>query len=545
MNDIYAFANLHTDLHDDHILQLAHRLLDNGIDVYDLDLDEEAEIAEEIEEQERGSIRENTQIYMRDVGDYDLLTREQEVAYAQNMNAAMRNAQAAIAPLRPVNERALALFRNHSESTQLNRLLVGFLDPVDNLPEVVQVDPDSEQPTREDHLDNGKASERIKHLNDVSTEYFQTHVDLRTSGQQTALEDAFCDFRFTTNHYTALLDLFADVVKSIDNEIAHAKSVCATAGVSNKTFTDSVLPRLTTYLLSDDRIEFEPEVLSNLRAHAHVFDRVRRALKSIEQRSELSYIEILDRNQRLAQAIRDYRAAKNDLVTGNLRLVMRVAQNYNNQGAFLLDLVQEGNLGLLRAVDRYDYTRGFKFSTYATWWIRQAITQALNEFSRIVKLPTSLTLSIRKVSRARNRLSQIFGRDPTLSELADDVGLSLQQVRDVVQYEHNAISIDEPNSEDDDSTLVESLVSEIVPTPEQIALQEGMRHAVQLTLADLTTRETQILALRYGIGRNSEMSTAEVAQELGISSNRVRQVAMKALRRLRQPRYADLLEPYL
>ena len=545
MNDIYAFANLHTDLHDDHILQLAHRLLDNGIDVYDLDLDEEAEIAEEIEEQERGSIRENTQIYMRDVGDYDLLTREQEVAYAQNMNAAMRNAQAAIAPLRPVNERALALFRNHSESTQLNRLLVGFLDPVDNLPEVVQVDPDSAQPTREDHLDNGKASERIKHLNDVSTEYFQTHVDIRTSGQQTALEDAFCDFRFTTNHYTALLDLFADVVKSIDNEIAHVKSVCATAGVSDKTFTNSVLPRLTTHLLSDDRIEFEPEVLSNLRAHAHVFDRVRRALKSIEQRCELSYIEILARNQRLAQAIRDYRAAKNDLVTGNLRLVMRVAQNYNNQGAFLLDLVQEGNLGLLRAVERYDYTRGFKFSTYATWWIRQAITQALNEFSRIVKLPTSLTLSIRKVSRARNRLSQIFGRDPTLSELADDVGLSLQQVRDVVQYEHNAISIDEPNSEDDDSTLVESLVSEIVPTPEQIALQEGMRHAVQLTLADLTTRETQILALRYGIGRNSEMSTAEVAQELGISSNRVRQVAMKALRRLRQPRYADLLEPYL
>ncbi len=541
MNDICAFARLHTDLHDEQYTELAHRLIEIGIDVFDFEREQEAQIVEEIEERERGSIRENTQIYMRDVGEYELLSREDELAYARAMNEAMSEALAAIAPVKPVNDRCRKLMTSHVDNGQLGRLLAGFLDHVEVLPEVDRPDTNGNNGEREDPLDHKIARRRIQRFHKASAEYFAT----RTNEQQIGVEESLRLFKFATNHYTSLLDIFKDVVTSIENVIARVRSICLTAGVSDAEELERICAGLTAVRLADEFVDLPSAVQSNLNAHMHVIERARAKLHAIETQCDLPYVEILERDRRLDNAIQRFRIAKNGLVSGNLRLVMRVAQNYSNHGAFLLDLVQEGNLGLIRAAEKYDYTRGFKFSTYATWWIRQAITQALNEFGRTVKLPASLTQAIRNVGRAKMRLTQILARDPTLGELADETGLSVQQVRDVVLYEHNAISIDEPNNDEDDTTLADTLISESVPSPEQMALEQGLRDAVELTLADLTTRETQILSLRYGIGRTSDMSTAEIAQELGISSNRVRQITVKALRRLRQPRYTPLLEPYL
>ncbi|MCY4130267.1 MAG: sigma-70 family RNA polymerase sigma factor [Gammaproteobacteria bacterium] len=545
MMDICAFARLHTDLHDEQYTDLAHRLIEIGIDVYDFESDQEAQIVEEIEERERGSIRENTQIYMRDVGEFDLLSRDDELTYARAMNQAMSEALATIAPVKSVNLQCRKLITSHVEKGQLNRLFAGFLDHVEDLPEVERPTANGNNTEREDSLDPELIRRRIQLFESVSDEYFGLPVNKRTNEQQIAVEESFRFFKFATNHYTSLLDTFKAVVRSIESAIARVRSICLTAGVSDPMFLERIFPHLTTLRLSEVIADFPEEIQTYLKAHMHVFDRVDRSLKTLEKQCDLSYIELLERDQLLNSAIRRFREAKNGLVSGNLRLVMRVAQTYSNHGALLLDLIQEGNLGLIRAAEKYDYTRGFKFSTYATWWIRQAITQALNEFGRTVKLPASLTQAIRSVGRAKMRLTQVLGRDPKLGELAEDTGLSVQQVRDVLLYEHNAISIDEPNNDEDDTTLVDTLISESVPSPEQLALEQGLRDAVELTLADLTTRETQILSLRYGIGRTSDMSTAEIARELGISSNRVRQITVKALRRLRQPRYTPLLEPYL
>lgn len=545
MTDVYAFARLHTDLHDEQYAELAHRLIDIGIDVYDFDRDQEAQIVEEIEERERGTIRENTQLYMRDVGEYDLLAREEELAFARAMNEAMSAALAAIAPVLDVNVRCRELISLHESNGQLNRLIAGFLDHVEELPDVERPTANGDSNEREDPVDQNVAKHRIQLFKEASDAYFGIPRSERTNEQRIAIEESFRYFKFATNHYTSLLDIFKEAVSSIENEIARVKSICLTAGVSDPTFRKQFSHRLTAHRLTEVIVKLSPEVQTNLNAHMHVIERTRETLRSIEKQCDLSYVEILERDRRLNNAIQKFRTAKNDLVSGNLRLVMRVAQTYSNHGALLLDLIQEGNLGLIRAAEKYDYTRGFKFSTYATWWIRQAITQALSEFGRTVKLPASLTQAIRTVGRAKTRLTQVLGRDPKLGELANETGLSVQQVRDVVLYEHNAISIDEPNNDEDDTSLVDTLISESIPSPEQMALEQGLRDAVELTLADLTTRETQILSLRYGIGRTSDMSTAEIAKELGISSNRVRQITVKALRRLRQPRYTPLLEPYL
>ncbi len=545
MNDICAFARLHTDLHDEQYSELAHRLIEIGIDVVGFERDEEARIVEEIEERERGSVRENTQIYMRDVGGFNLLSRDEELAYARAMNAAMSEALAAIAPVKCVNERSRELMTRHLENGQLNRLFAGFLDHVEDLPEVERPNGNSGNNEREDPINQETLRQRIKLFESTSAAYFATPENKRKRELRTGLEDSFRLFKFATNHYTALLDTFKDLVAKTENALARVKSICLTAGMSDTAYLEYIQPRLTMHPLGDVIDDLPIDERRNLIAHMHIIERSHRTLHTVEKQSGLTYVEILGRDRLLSDAIRKFRIAKNGLISGNLRLVMRVAQTYSSHGAFLLDLIQEGNLGLIRAAEKYDYTRGFKFSTYATWWIRQAITQALNEFGRTVKLPTSLTQSIRTVGRARMRLTQTLGREPKLGELADETGLSVQQVRDVVLYEHNAVSIDEPNSDEDDTTLVDTLVSESVPSPEQLALEQGLRDAVELTLADLTTRETQILSLRYGIGRTSDMSTAEIARELGISSNRVRQITVKALRRLRQPRYTPLLEPYL
>jgi len=545
MNDICAFARLHTDLHDEHYSELAHRLIEIGIDVVGFERDEEARIVEEIEERERGSVRENTQIYMRDVGGFNLLSRDEELAYARTMNAAMSEALAAIAPVKCVNERSRELMTTHLKNGQLNRLFAGFLDHVEELPKVERPNGNSSNSEREDPIDQEVLRQRIKLFESTSATFFATPQNKRKQEQRIKLEDSFRLFKFSTIHYTALLDIFKDLVAKTENSLTRVKSICLTAGISNSTYHEYIQPRLTVLPFRDVIADLPNDERKNLIAHMHIIERSHRSLLAAEKQSEMTYVEILERDRLLSDAIRKFRVAKNGLVSGNLRLVMRVAQTYSSHGAFLLDLIQEGNLGLIRAAEKYDYTRGFKFSTYATWWIRQAITQALNEFGRTVKLPTSLTQSIRTVGRARMRLTQTLGRDPKLGELADETGLSVQQVRDVVLYEHNAVSIDEPNSDEDDTTLVDTLVSESVPSPEQLALEQGLRDAVELTLADLTTRETQILSLRYGIGRTSDMSTAEIARELGISSNRVRQITVKALRRLRQPRYTPLLEPYL
>lgn len=545
MADICAFARLHTDLHDEQYAELAHRLIEIGIDVYDFERDQEVQIVEEIEERERGTIRENTQLYMRDVGEYDLLSREDELTFAREMNGAMSEALATIAPILPVNNRSRELMSSHLSNGQLNRLIAGFLDHVEDLPDVERPSANGSSNEREDPLDQVTAKHRIRLFEEASDEYFSTPSNKRTSQQRIAIEESFRFFKFATNHYTALLDIFKKAVNTIQDAIARVESICLTAGVSDRTFREQFRHRLTAHRLTEVIIDLPTEVQTNLNAHMHIIERTREKLRTVERQCDLSYVEILERDRLLSSAIQRFRKAKNDLVSGNLRLVMRVAQTYINHGALLLDLIQEGNLGLIRAAEKYDYTRGFKFSTYATWWIRQAITQALNEFGRTVKLPASLTQSIRTVGRAKMRLTQILGRDPKLGELAKETGLSVQQVRDVVLYGHSAVSIDEPNNDEDDTSLVDTLISESVPTPEQMALEQGLRNAVELTLADLTTRETQILSLRFGIGRTADMSTAEIARELGISSNRVRQITMKALRRLRQPRYTPLLEPYL
>lgn len=545
MNDICSYARLHTDLQEAQFAELAYQLIEMGIDVDDLEGLEEAQIVDEIEERERGSIRENTQIYMRNVGDHRLLTRDEELECARTMNEGMSDVLAVLAPVKLINDMVRELFKSHVEPNRLVRILNGFLDHVDELPEIVHVPGQQKTETTKMPYDYELALRRIEQFEIASEGFFNRPRSKRGTKRLIALEESFRFFKLATNHYNELLDEFEELVFKTNKTLHHIKVICIAAGVEDALFESKISRRLTDRRLADVLTQLPKNVQAGLNAHMHEIERLREALRRIEARTSLTYGELLARQKQLEKAIGKYQDAKNKLIEGNLRLVMRVAQTYSAHGTFFLDLVQEGNLGLMRAAEKYDYTRGFRFSTYATWWIRQAVTQALNKSGRTVKLPANLTQAIRTVGRARMRLMQIHQREPSLDELAMETGLSVRTIRDVMLYEHSTLSIDEPMGEEDDMTLVDTLVSDSVPSPEQLAVDTGLQNAVELTLAELTTRETQILSLRFGIGRTADMTTGEIAQELGISSDRVRQITAKALRRLRQPRYAPLLEPYL
>ena len=328
MADIYAFSRLHTDLHDEQYVDLAHRLIEIGIDVYDFESNQEAQIVEEIEERERGSIRENTQIYMRDVGEYDLLSRDDELTYARAMNQAMSDALASIAPVKSVNLQSRKLISSHVENDQLNRLLAGFLDHVEDLPEVERPKDNGSSNEREDSLDRELARRRIQLFESASDEYFALPVNKRTSEQQITVEESFRFFKFHNKPlYIAFWTPLRRAVRSIESAIARARSICLTAGISDSAFLGSIYPRLTAPQVSDVIVDFPVEIQANLKAHMHVIERVHKSLKTIEEQCDLSYIELLERDQLLNSAIQRFREAKNALVSGNLRLVMRVAQN--------------------------------------------------------------------------------------------------------------------------------------------------------------------------------------------------------------------------
>ena len=545
LNDVLAFARLHTALNDEQHDELINLLLERGIQVIDQDAMEEAAAAEELETRESGFVRDNNQIYMLDVSHHELLSREEELEYARGMNQGMSDMLATIVQLRPIARSVHETFQIYQKQNRLHTLISGYLDPVEELPTVSQTANADSDETAEQKFDHKRATKRIRQYNRAYESFTRRSGSSPTQSARDAISDAVRYFKFSANVYQELEGRFDTTLEELKRHENRIRRTFARVGEEDERFVDDVIEQLSREPFHTVLTSLTPLLRRALVEETASLSRSAMAIKAILEECGLSLQELELLATQVHIARRHYQDALNGLVSGNLRLVISVAQRYQNQGVALLDLVQEGNLGLIRAAEKFDYTRGFRFSTYATWWIRQAVSRAITEMSRTVRLPASLNQAMRTVTRILSRLSQQLGREPTLQEIAQEGGLAIEQVRDVVAFEQNSISIDTPVNDDDDTTLAELLVSDQLPTPEELALQDGLRKAVELTLADLTTREAQILMLRFGIGRHGEFSATQIAQELNVSADRVRQVTAKAIRRLRQPRYTPLLEPYI
>ncbi len=273
----------------------------------------------------------------------------------------------------------------------------------------------------------------------------------------------------------------------------------------------------------------------------NVDDSVRMYLKEIGKISLLN----AEQERELAQRMQDGDIeAKNTLVESNLRLVVSIAKKYMNRGLSLLDLIQEGNIGLIKAVDKFDYSKGFKFSTYATWWIRQAITRAIADQARTIRIPVHMVETINKLTRVQRQLIQDLGREPTIDELAEKMGMTVDKIKDIQRISQDPVSIDKPVGEEEDSHLVDFIPSDEYVSPDDEVSRELLKEDLIKVLDLLTEREAKVIRLRFGLDDDKQRTLEEVGRSLGVTRERIRQIEAKAIRKLGRSSYAKRLEGY-
>ncbi len=268
-------------------------------------------------------------------------------------------------------------------------------------------------------------------------------------------------------------------------------------------------------------------------------------LIAIQDASGLSIGEIKEINRRMSIGEAKARRAKKEMVEANLRLVISIAKKYTNRGLQFLDLIQEGNIGLMKAVDKFEYRRGYKFSTYATWWIRQAITRSIADQARTIRIPVHMIETINKLNRIARQMLQEMGREPTPEELAVRMEMPEDKVRKVLKIAKEPISMETPIGDDEDSHLGDFIEDNSIPSPNDAAAMEGLREATQGVLSGLTPREAKVLRMRFGIDMNTDHTLEEVGKQFDVTRERIRQIEAKALRKLRHPSRSEQLRSFL
>ncbi|HEC84961.1 MAG TPA: RNA polymerase sigma factor RpoD, partial [Thioploca sp.] len=282
-----------------------------------------------------------------------------------------------------------------------------------------------------------------------------------------------------------------------------------------------------------------------LKQHQGELVRAQGKLIELERQSRLKIVEIKDIHRRMSIGEAKARRAKKEMIEANLRLVISIAKKYTNRGLQFLDLIQEGNIGLMKAVDKFEYRRGYKFSTYATWWIRQAITRSIADQARTIRIPVHMIETINKLNRVSRQILQEKGRDPTPDELSERLGMPEEKVRKVLKIAKEPISMETPIGDDDDSHLGDFIEDTSLPAPLDAATFEGLRRATQEMLYSLTQREAKVLRMRFGIDMNTDHTLEEVGKQFDVTRERIRQIEAKALRKLRHPSRSEQLRSFI
>jgi RNA polymerase primary sigma factor len=513
-------------------------------------------------ENEAGRTTDPVRMYMREMGTVDLLTREGEIVIAKRIEEGIRDVLNAVAYFPGTTDTILELYdASQEEEGELTNVLIGFLDPVENVVPAAQVVPGAKKETDDDEEEEKKgpdpelAAERFEILR---KQMKKTERVVKKHGRESkqaekelvALGEAFQFFKLVPKHY----DKIVQQVRVVNMQVRRAERLIVNtcvrqAKMPRKAFLEKFTGKETDLKWVQKQIKAGHEGLKNFE------DEIVRSQKRIRHACEatgLSCAEMKDINRRMSIGEAKARRAKKDMVEANLRLVISIAKKYTNRGLQFLDLIQEGNIGLMKAVDKFEYRRGYKFSTYATWWIRQAITRSIADQARTIRIPVHMIETINKLSRVSRQMLQEMGRDPTPEELGERMEMPEDKVRRVLKIAKEPISMETPIGDDEDSHLGDFLdsnnnlgESSAVGSPLDTATDEGLREATRGILSGLTAREAKVLRMRFGIDMNTDHTLEEVGKQFDVTRERIRQIEAKALRKLRHPTRSDHLKTFL
>jgi RNA polymerase primary sigma factor len=512
-------------------------------------------------ENESGRTTDPVRMYMREMGTVELLTREGEIVIAKRIEEGIRDVLHALAGFPGTVDRILDVYdQSQTEEGKLADMLVGFLDPTEFVKPAAQVVPGEVKKTDdEEEEDKGpdpvKAAERFEALRKQQKKTERVIKKDGRDNKSVAKELVLLGESF---EYFKLVPKFYDEVVEMAR-VAHLQIRRQERQIMNTSVRRGKMPRkvfLEQFSNSEGDLKWvDKQIKAGHKGLIEFRDDILRAQKRIRQVSEstgLAVMEIKDINRRMSIGEAKARRAKKDMVEANLRLVISIAKKYTNRGLQFLDLIQEGNIGLMKAVDKFEYRRGYKFSTYATWWIRQAITRSIADQARTIRIPVHMIETINKLSRISRQMLQEMGREPTPEELGVRMEMSEEKVLRVLKIAKEPISMETPIGDDEDSSLGDFLDSDSnlgegasMGSPVDTATAEGLREATRGILSGLTAREAKVLRMRFGIDMNTDHTLEEVGKQFDVTRERIRQIEAKALRKLRHPTRSDHLRSFL
>ncbi|MBB3048118.1 RNA polymerase primary sigma factor [Litorivivens lipolytica] len=507
-------------------------------------------------ESEAGRTTDPVRMYMREMGTVELLTREGEIVIAKRIEEGIREVMSALAYFPGAVDSVLTEYdKVATEERRLADIISGYLDPADDVPTPAEVAAAnaaaSNSDDDDDNTDSGpdpeEAARRFgeirKHMNAVAKSVDKHgRYSKQTAKELAKLAESFKYLKLTPQIFEPLTASVRNTLNDIRVLEREVMRMCVVDGkMDRKVFIRDFQGNET----NTDWLKSHFKAYPELEKISEDIIKLQKKISLVEAGYDLTIADIKEINRRMSIGEARARRAKKEMVEANLRLVISIAKKYTNRGLQFLDLIQEGNIGLMKAVDKFEYRRGYKFSTYATWWIRQAITRSIADQARTIRIPVHMIETINKLNRISRQMLQEMGREPTPEELGERMDMPEDKVRKVLKIAKEPISMETPIGDDEDSHLGDFIEDNTISSPVDSATGEGLRESTRDVLAGLTAREAKVLRMRFGIDMNTDHTLEEVGKQFDVTRERIRQIEAKALRKLRHPTRSDHLRSFL
>ncbi|OXS01338.1 RNA polymerase sigma factor RpoD [Shewanella algae] len=544
-------------------------------DSTDEDAAEEAAAALASVESELGRTTDPVRMYMREMGTVELLTREGEIQIAKRIEEGINTVQSSVAEYPQAIAMILEQFDQfEAEEIRLSDIISGFVNPDeddvgpsathigselsdDDLDDEDDMDDDDEDDDSDSEDEGSKgpdpeeARERFGQLRTVYENSLKL-IELKGRDHPESVAalfhigEIFKEFRLVPKQFDRLVKSMRSMMDKVRVQERLILKLCVEqAKMPKKNFVKLFTGNETDISWFNAEMNSGKPYAEGLKMVEEDVLRCRAKLEAIEAETGLSIASIKDINRRMSIGEAKARRAKKEMVEANLRLVISIAKKYTNRGLQFLDLIQEGNIGLMKAVDKFEYRRGYKFSTYATWWIRQAITRSIADQARTIRIPVHMIETINKLNRISRQMLQEMGREPSPEELAERMMMPEDKIRKVLKIAKEPISMETPIGDDEDSHLGDFIEDTTLELPLDSATSESLKSATHEVLAGLTAREAKVLRMRFGIDMNTDHTLEEVGKQFDVTRERIRQIEAKALRKLRHPSRSEILKSFL
>ena len=517
---------------------------------------------------EFGRTTDPVRMYMREMGVVELLEQKDEVRIAKEIEAGVYQIMQAISLYPEISDYFFKAYTRLEEGKcKMTDVVIGYQGDAEDFEEKqalivekksrldeLKLDEISEDEEEFDELeytgpDEGEVYDRFEKVQKTFKSYVNAnnkhgYLDNKTIKARQKFSECISELRLAPKLVSTMMEVVSHRVDGVKKEENIIRQACFDAGMPRQLFYDSFPGNETNFdwLTSTD---FDSTLQKALKAHKDYIYYAQKSLLEHENSMQITISELKDINKKLRQGDRKAKNAKSQMIEANLRLVISIAKKYANRGLQFLDLIQEGNVGLMKAVDKFEYRRGYKFSTYATWWIRQAITRSIADQARTIRIPVHMIETINKLNRVRRQLLQRFGREATPEELAVEMELPEYKINKILKIAKEPLSMENPVGDDDDSTIGDFIEDEKLSSPVEVTTRESLKETTGDLLANLSPREAKVLKMRFGIDMSTDHTLEEVGRQFDVTRERIRQIEAKALRKLRHPSRAHKLQSFL